>query len=90
MRETGTVKWFNAGTGFGFIQRENGEDVSAHFSAISARGYRSLGEGARVAFTVNKGQMVRKPNRLARLKAFLPRPEAGGSALVLPLRNALI
>jgi cold shock protein len=55
MRETGTVKWFNAGKGFGFIQRENGEDVFVHFSAISASGYRSLDEGARVSFVVKKG-----------------------------------
>jgi cold shock protein len=55
MRETGTVKWFNAGKGFGFIQRENGEDVFVHFSAISASGYRSLDEGARVSFIVKKG-----------------------------------
>ena len=53
MRETGTVKWFNAGKGFGFIQRENGEDVFVHFSAISASG--SLDEGARVSFVVKKG-----------------------------------
>ena len=55
MNETGTVKWFNAGKGFGFIQRENGEDVFVHFSAISASGYRSLDEGARVSFVVKKG-----------------------------------
>jgi len=55
MKETGTVKWFNAGKGFGFIQRENGEDVFVHFSAISASGYRSLDEGARVSFVVKKG-----------------------------------
>jgi CspA family cold shock protein len=55
MKETGTVKWFNAGKGFGFIQRENGEDVFVHFSAISASGYRSLDEGARVSFIVKKG-----------------------------------
>ena len=41
--------------GFGFIQRENGEDVFVHFSAISASGYRSLDEGARVSFVVKKG-----------------------------------
>ena len=44
MRETGTVKCFNAAKGFGFIQRENGEDVFVHFSAIQASGYRSLEE----------------------------------------------
>jgi CspA family cold shock protein len=45
------VKWFNAGKGFGFIQRENGEDVFVHFSAIEASGYRSLDEGARVSLS---------------------------------------
>ena len=55
MKETGTVKWFNAGKGYGFIQRENGEDVFVHFSAIEASGYRTLEEGARVAFVVKKG-----------------------------------
>jgi len=55
MKETGTVKWFNAAKGFGFIQRENGEDVFVHFSAITASGYRSLDEGARVTFVVKKG-----------------------------------
>ena len=49
VKETGTVKWFNAGKGFGFIQRENGEDIFVHFSAISASGYRSLDEGVRVS-----------------------------------------
>ena len=55
MKETGTVKWFNASKGFGFIQRENGEDVFVHFSAIQSSGYRSLDEGARVTFTVKTG-----------------------------------
>jgi CspA family cold shock protein len=55
MRETGTVKWFNADKGFGFIQRENGDDVFVHFSAIAASGYRSLDQGARVSFLVTKG-----------------------------------
>jgi len=50
MKEKGTVKWFNAAKGFGFIQRENGEDVFVHFSAIQSEGYRSLDEGARVEF----------------------------------------
>lgn len=55
MKEKGTVKWFNAAKGFGFIQRETGEDVFVHFSAIEASGYRSLDEGARVEFEVTRG-----------------------------------
>ena len=55
MKETGTVKWFNAGKGFGFIQRENEEDVFVHFSAIQADGYRSLNEGQAVEFEVVQG-----------------------------------
>ena len=55
MREKGTVKWFNAAKGYGFIQRENGEDVFVHFSAIQTQGYRSLDEGARVSFVVKNG-----------------------------------
>ena len=55
MKETGTVKWFNAAKGFGFLARENGEDVFVHFSAIEATGYRSLDEGARVQFVVKQG-----------------------------------
>jgi CspA family cold shock protein len=55
MREKGTVKWFNAAKGFGFIQRETGEDVFVHFSAIQSGGYRSLDEGARVEFEVTNG-----------------------------------
>jgi CspA family cold shock protein len=55
MKETGTVKWFNAAKGYGFIQRESGEDVFVHFSAIQGEGYRTLEEGARVSFEVKKG-----------------------------------
>ena len=55
MKEKGTVKWFNAAKGYGFIQRENGEDVFVHFSAIQTEGYRSLDEGSRVEFEVTKG-----------------------------------
>ncbi|WP_219837608.1 cold-shock protein [Paenibacillus sp. R14(2021)] len=54
--ETGTVKWFNAEKGFGFIQRETGDDVFVHFSAIPGEGYKSLDEGQRVEFNVVKGQ----------------------------------
>jgi len=54
-RVTGTVKWFNSGKGYGFIEREGGPDVFVHFSAIEAEGYRSLQEGQRVEFTIEKG-----------------------------------
>lgn len=51
-RETGTVKWFNAAKGYGFIQRDQGEDIFVHYSEIVGEGYRSLDEGQRVEFTV--------------------------------------
>ncbi len=49
------MKWFNASKGFGFIQRQNGEDVFVHFSAIQSEGYKSLNEGQAVEFEVTKG-----------------------------------
>ena len=55
MKEQGKVKWFNAAKGYGFIQRESGEDVFVHFSAIIGDGYRSLEEGAKVSFEVKTG-----------------------------------
>ncbi len=48
--ETGTVKWFNGDKGFGFITRENGDDVFAHFSAIQSDGFKTLDEGQSVDF----------------------------------------
>lgn len=54
-QEIGTVKWFNAAKGFGFITRENGDDVFVHFRSIQGKGHRSLGEGQRVVFSVTQG-----------------------------------
>ena len=53
--ETGTVKWFNGDKGFGFITRENGDDVFAHFSAIQSNGFKTLDEGQSVTFDVESG-----------------------------------
>ena len=54
-QEVGTVKWFNAAKGFGFITRENGDDVFVHFRSIQGKGHRSLGEGQRVVFSIARG-----------------------------------
>ncbi|MFT7472437.1 MAG: CspA family cold shock protein [Kiritimatiellia bacterium] len=53
---SGTVKWFNENKGFGFIEREGGPDVFAHFSAIQSAGYKTLAEGQAVEFVVTDGQ----------------------------------
>jgi CspA family cold shock protein len=53
--EKGKVKWFNAEKGFGFIERENGNDVFVHFSAITMDGYKTIEEGAEVSFDVVEG-----------------------------------
>lgn len=53
-QEIGTVKWFNAAKGFGFITRENGDDVFVHFRSIQGKGHRSLGEGQRVVFSITE------------------------------------
>lgn len=53
--EQGTVKWFNGAKGYGFIQRQNGEDVFVHFRAIAGTGYKSLNEGDKVQFEVVEG-----------------------------------
>ncbi len=52
---TGTVKWFDEAKGFGFIARESGPDVFAHFKAIKGEGYKTLVEGQKVEFTVTQG-----------------------------------
>jgi len=55
VKEQGTVKWFNASKGYGFVQHQTGEDVFVHFSAIQIDGYKSLNEGQAVEFEVAKG-----------------------------------
>ncbi len=51
----GTVKWFNGGKGFGFIEQDSGPDVFVHFSAIKGDGFKTLNEGDRVSFEVVEG-----------------------------------
>ncbi|MCE1253470.1 MAG: cold-shock protein [Anaerolineae bacterium] len=55
-RVTGTVKWFNNTKGYGFLAQESGADVFVHFSAIKGDGFRTLQEGQKVEFSIEKGQ----------------------------------
>ena len=84
----GTVKWFNADKGYGFIQPESGEDVFVHFSAIQTSGYRSLNEGQAVEFDVAQGPKARRPPTFGRstpssTSARRPHLHTGGVAVVL-------
>ncbi len=54
-RVTGTVKWFNSGKGYGFIEREDGDDVFVHYSAIQIPGFKTLEEGQKVEFSIEEG-----------------------------------
>jgi CspA family cold shock protein len=65
-RTTGTVKWFNAQKGFGFIEREGAPDVFVHHSEIQGDGYRELTEGERVTFVVTQGQKGPQASQVAR------------------------
>ncbi|UCH79049.1 MAG: cold-shock protein [Candidatus Coatesbacteria bacterium] len=56
MSERGKIKWFSDAKGYGFIEREEGEDVFVHFSAIVGEGFRTLSEGQEVEFDVVQGQ----------------------------------
>ena len=51
----GTVKWFNAAKGYGFIEQESGEDIFVHYSAIVTDGFKTLNEGEKVEFEINQG-----------------------------------
>ncbi|HOJ02189.1 MAG TPA: cold-shock protein [Anaerolineaceae bacterium] len=55
-KEQGTVKWFNGSKGYGFIERDSGEDVFVHYTSIQQEGYRTLTEGQRVEFVVTQGE----------------------------------
>jgi cold shock protein len=63
----GTVKWFNADKGYGFIEREDGEDVFVHFSAIQGDGFKTLDEGQRVEFEVVEGNRGMQAENVSRI-----------------------
>ncbi len=63
----GTVKWFNAEKGFGFISRDDGDDVFVHQTAIVGEGYRSLDEGQRVSFDVTQGKKGPQASNVTKL-----------------------
>ena len=63
----GTVKWFNAEKGFGFISQENGQDIFAHFSEIQADGFKSLDEGQKVEFEVTEGNRGPQASNIVKL-----------------------
>jgi CspA family cold shock protein len=65
-RITGTVKWFNAEKGYGFIEQADGPDIFVHFSAISGDGYRSLEQGEEVEFTITEGQKGKQASNVTR------------------------
>lgn len=72
--EQGTVKWFNAEKGFGFIERDNGDDVFVHFSAIQGDGFKSLDEGQKVTFDVEqgaRGAQAANVQKLLNLQSFI-------------------
>ncbi|MCF3944615.1 cold shock domain-containing protein [Oceanobacillus alkalisoli] len=64
---TGKVKWFNAEKGFGFIEREDGDDVFVHFSAIQAEGFKTLEEGQEVEFEIVEGDRGPQAANVTRL-----------------------
>ena len=66
-RETGTVKWFNSSKGYGFIQRQEGDDIFVHYNAINGDGFRTLEEGQKVEFAITetaKGLQAADVNKL--------------------------
>jgi CspA family cold shock protein len=66
-RIQGTVKWFNAGKGYGFIARDDGEDIFVHYSALQSDGYRTLNEGQRVEFSIERSPKGLKASNVVTL-----------------------
>lgn len=64
---TGTVKWFSAEKGYGFISRSDGEDVFVHFTAIEGEGYRNLEEGQKVEFEITQGPKGLQASKVRRV-----------------------
>jgi CspA family cold shock protein len=87
--EQGTVKWFNDAKGFGFIQRDGGEDVFVHHTAIQSNGFRSLAEGQRVEFKVTKGQKGLQAEEVRALSPTTSPPEHTAPAELTFSRNLL-
>jgi CspA family cold shock protein len=67
LMEKGTVKWFNAEKGYGFITVDDGEDVFVHFSAINTDGFKSLDEGQRVEFEITEGEKGPQASNVSKL-----------------------
>lgn len=65
-RTNGTVKWFSAEKGYGFIEQEEGPDIFVHYSAIAGQGYRSLEQGETVEFTIIEGQKGKQASNVVR------------------------
>lgn len=63
----GTVKWFNAEKGYGFISQESGDDVFVHFSAIQGKGFKTLEEGQSVSFEIEEGSRGKQASNVTKL-----------------------
>ena len=63
----GTVKWFNAEKGYGFISQESGDDVFVHFSAIQGKGFKTLEEGQNVSFEIEEGPRGQQASNVTKL-----------------------
>ena len=70
-RDTGTVKWFNDAKGFGFIERESGDDLFVHYRSIKGEGFRSLKQGSRVEFTIIESEKGFQAEDISALKRHL-------------------